>query len=813
MWTKLAHIVIKFRLILIIAVGLVTLFMADQLRHLELSYDFAKVVPSKNPEMLYFKNFTETFGEDGNIMVVGVADSAVYEPLNFKRFKFMSDYIENIPGVTGLISVTNLNRLEKDIENKTFHTVPIFTTIPSDQVQLDSLLAITLQQRVYSDQLINKSNGAMLMLVALDDQILQSEKRQTVITDVVHALDIYSSGTGIQLHVGGLPYLRSFLTSKVKEELDLFLILSAIVTAVILFIFFRSWNAVVFPMIVIAVMVIWTMGTLSLFGYKVTLLTGLLGPIIVVIGIPNSIYLLNKYHQEYERHGMKMLALSRVIRKIGIVTLITNFTTAVGFGVLAFTDIGILKEFGIVAGINILATFLVSIILIPAVFSYLPAPSPSQLKHLNLKGLGRILNGLDLLVHQQKYSIVAVSVVVVGISVFGVMRLNSVSYMADDIPKGSRVWQDLQFFQENFHGVMPLELVIDTGKKRGSNNLKVLRKVAAFEEYVKQHKEISSPISLTDFIKAARQAFYNQNPDFYDLPNNQDKNFLQRYLRNQTDNRDLLASLVDSTGQLIRVSMKVADIGSDRMDSLIQHSLKPKIDELFADTDVKAKFTGTTLLFIKGNQFLVENLRTSLALAFVIIAVIMALLFVNFRMIIISLIPNMIPLIITAGVMGYFNIPLKPSTALIFSIAFGISVDDSIHFLAKYRQELFANNFFVPIAISKSIRETGPSMMYTSIVLFAGFVIFAGSEFGGTVALGILASATLIIAMFTNLIVLPALLLIFDNGKRSKRRHPLIEQYDEFYDEENDEEINIDLIELNSNQAKSADNIEKTLDS
>ena len=813
MWTKLAHIVIKFRLILIIAVGLVTLFMADQLKHLELSYDFAKVVPSKNPEMLYFKNFTETFGEDGNIMVVGVADSAVYEPLNFKRFKFMSDYIENIPGVTGLISVTNLNRLEKDVENKAFYTVPIFTTIPSDQVQLDSLLAIILQQRVYSDQLINKSNGAMLMLVALDDQILQSEKRQTVITDVVHALDIYSNGTGIQLHVGGLPYLRSFLTSKVKEELDLFLILSAIVTAIILFIFFRSWNAVVFPMIVIAVMVIWTMGTLSLFGYKITLLTGLLGPIIVVIGIPNSIYLLNKYHQEYERHGMKMLALSRVIRKIGIVTLITNFTTAVGFGVLAFTDIGILKEFGIVAGINILATFLVSIILIPAVFSYLPAPSPSQLKHLNLKGLGRILNGLDLLVHRQKYSIVAVSVVVVGISVIGVMRLNTVSYMADDIPKGSRVWQDLQFFQENFHGVMPLELVIDTGKKRGSNNLKVLRKVAAFQEYVKQHKEISTPISLTDFIKSARQAFYNQNPDFYDLPNNQDKNFLQRYLRNQTDNRELLASLVDSTGQRIRVSMKVADIGSDRMDSLIQQSLKPKIDQLFGDTDVKATFTGTTLLFIKGNQFLVENLRTSLALAFVIIAVIMALLFVNFRMIIISLIPNMIPLIITAGVMGYFNIPLKPSTALIFSIAFGISVDDSIHFLAKYRQELFGNNFFVPIAISKSIRETGPSMMYTSIVLFAGFVIFAGSEFGGTVALGVLASATLIIAMFTNLIVLPALLLIFDNGKRSKNRHPLIEQYDELYDEENDEEINIDLIELNSNQAKSADNIEKTLDS
>lgn len=784
---------------LIIIVGLVTVFMASQLKYLELSYDFAKVVPAKDPEMLYFKNFTETFGEDGNLMVVGVKDSAVFEPLNFKRYKFMSDYIMNIPGVTGVVSLTNLSWLERDSQNKTFNSIPIFPTIPSDKEQLDSLLSLALEQLVYSRQLINPENGAMLMMVALDDSILQNERRQTVVGDVIHALDIYTNGTGIQLHVGGLPFLRDFLTSKVKEELDLFLILSAMVTAVILFVFFRSWNAVVFPMIVIGIMVVWTLGTLSLFGYKITMLTGLLGPIIVVIGIPNSIYLLNKYHQEYERHGIKMLALSRVVRKIGIVTLITNFTTAVGFAVLAFTDIAILKEFGIVAGINILATFLVSIILIPAVFSYLPAPSPKQLRHLNFKGLDWVLTQLDLLVHRQKYSVVVVSLVIIAISIIGVSRLSSVSYMADDIPRGSRVWRDMQFFQQNFQGVMPLEVVIDTGRKKGSSSLSFLRKVDTFEKYAEESEFISTAVSITDFIKAARQAFYNNNPAFYDLPNNQDKNFLQPYLRNQQGSQELLSALIDSTGRQIRISMRVADIGSVRMDSLLQNHLKPKIDELFGDSDISVSFTGTTLLFIKGNQFLVENLRISLVLAFVIIATIMALLFANFRMILISLIPNVLPLIITAGVMGFFNIPLKPSTALIFSIAFGISVDDSIHFLAKYRQELFSNNFFVPIAISKSIRETGASMMYTSIVLFFGFVIFAGSEFGGTVALGMLASTTLIIAMFTNLIVLPSLLLILDSGKRSRDSHPLIEHYDEFYHEESDEEIDMDLIRLENN--------------
>ena len=796
MWTKLAHIVIKFRLFLIIGVGIITLFMAYQMQHTELSYDFAKVVPEKDPDMQYFEQFKKTFGEDGNLMVIGVADSAVYQPLNFKRFKFLSDYVENIPGVTGLISIPNIHRLEKDTETKSFKAVPIFPMIPDERNVLDSLLALTLDQRIYSDRMINRENGAMLMLITLDDEVIQSERRQTVVGDIMHAAEIYTDKTGIDLHVGGLPYLRSFLSSKVKEELDLFLWLSAMVTALILFIFFRSWNAVVFPMIVIGVMVIWTMGTLALFGYKITLLTGLLPPIIVVIGIPNSVYLLNKYHQEYEQHGIKMLALSRVVRRIGIVTLITNFTTAVGFGVLAFTDITILKEFGIVAAINILATFFVSIILIPAVFSYLPAPSPRQLRHLNLKVLDRVLTGFDLLVHRQKYSIVVVSLLIVVISFVGLSRLDSVSYMADDIPKDSPVWQDLTFFEDNFKGIMPLELVLDTGKKRGVTRLSFLRKVAQFEDYVAESPHVSSTLSLTDFVKATRQAFYNNKKAFYDLPNNQDKNFLQRYLRNQQDNEELLKALVDSTGQQMRVSMKVADIGSNRMDSLVRRSLQPKLQELFQDTEVEARFTGTTLLFIKGNQFLVENLQYSLLLAFIIIALIMALLFANARMILISIAPNMIPLIITAGIMGFLNIPLKPSTALIFSIAFGISVDDSIHFLAKYRQELFSNSFFVPIAISKSIRETGPSMMYTSIVLFAGFVIFAGSDFGGTVALGILASTTLIIAMFTNLIVLPALLLIFDSGKRRKDSHPLIEHYDEFYDEENDQEIDRDLISI-----------------
>ncbi|MDQ3395701.1 MAG: MMPL family transporter, partial [Bacteroidota bacterium] len=670
---------------------------------------------------------------------------------------------------------------------------------------LDSLLLQAHNLTFYQGQLFNETTGATLMLVSIQKEILNSENRQILIADILAAGEAFSDATGIKLHYSGLPFIRSVLMRKVKQELNLFLCLSLVVTALILFFFFRSLQAVIFPLLVIGVMVVWSMGTLVLLDYKITILSGLIAPIIVVIGIPNCIYLLNKYHQEYSKHGNQIKALSRIIRKIGLVTLITNFTTAIGFLVLAFTDIIILQEFGIVAGINILGTFFVSIILVPAVFSYLPPPNNRQLKHLDFKVQDKALTSLDLLVHRHKYNILLSFGIISIISIIGIYKIESVSYMVDDIPEGSQVKQDLNFFEKNFNGVMPLEVIVDTGKKRGVMKIENLRKVNELEEFLSDNRYISKPLSMIGLVKASRQAFYNKNPRFYDIPNNQDKNFIFSYLQGQSVGNEFINSFVDSTRQIMRVSLKVADIGSNKMDSLVHQVIEPEISRIFAGSDIKVNITGTTLLFVKGNKFLIENLQMSLILAFVIISIIMAFLFQNIRMIILSLVPNIIPLLITGGIMGYFGIALKPSTALIFSIAFGISVDDSIHFLAKYRQELFSNKFFVPVAVSNSIRETGPSMIYTSIVLFAGFVIFAGSEFGGTVALGILTSTTLLFAMITNLVLLPALLLIFDDGKRSNDERPLIEHYDEFYQEDEDEEIDIDLLQLEDSAVDKGD--------
>jgi len=805
MWTSLAHFIISYRLPLFIAIALITVFMGYHGRKVEMSYDFRGTVPANDPEQLFFTEFKEQFGEDGGIVAIGLKDSSIYQYKNFEKLREFCVSVKQIPGVNDVISLPQIKMMEKDTARKQFKLVDIFPGKVKSQQELDSLLKEAAKQKFYLGQITNQENGAIAILISINKDFLNSSRRIEVTNEIIKRGGHFTESTDIVLHYAGLPFVRSVIAERVSAELKTFLALSVLVTGIILLIFFRSFRAMIFPLIVIGIVVVWVIGTIVLMGFKITLLSGMIPPIIVVIGIPNAIYLMNKYHSEYASHGNKMLAITRVIRKVGVATFLTNLTTAIGFLVLLTADITILREFGIVAGINVMATFVVSLILIPGVFSWMPPPSPKHLRHLDFKLIDNLLLGIDLTVHRHRALIYSATIILIGFAIIGMYRIHTVSFMVDDLPENSVEKQDLKFFEEHFSGVMPLEMVVNTGKRRGVIDVKNLQKLDEFEQFLDSIKYISRPVSIVSFVKAAKQAVYNHAHSLYSLPDNRERNFILPYLKGQSDASGLFNAFVDSTLQTMRISLQVADIGSDKMDSLITQVIQPKIDTLFSGTDISVRITGTTPLFIKGNSFLISNLKGSLLLAFVLIALTMGFLFANLRMIIIALIPNLIPMMITASLMGYFGVPLKPSTVLIFSIAFGISVDYSIHFLAKYRQELHAKNFFIPVAVSATILEVGKSMVYTSIVLLAGFIIFAFSSFGGTIALGVLTSITLFISMFTNLILLPSLIMTFDRTKRQKEGHMLIEEVDPgFYSETEDEEIDLNKIKI-SNRHPSAE--------
>lgn len=768
MWIKLARIILRNRLSLLIVLGLLTgvlLYHAVQVR---MSYEGNQLIPADDPAFEAYEKFRATFGVDGNIMVVGVQTEDLFHMEFFNDWAKLTERLENLPRVKNVVSISNLPGLEKNTNKRNFDFSPLTERLPQNQDELDALETALRSNQLYAGIILNPESGATLMAISFDKAVLNSPERIKAVKEIEKLVDAFGVQHDVEVHYSGLPYIRTIFATKVADELRLFSILAVLVTAIALFMFFRSAATVFFPVLVVVIGAIWAMGLIQLFGYKLTMLTGLIPPLIVVIGIPNCVYLLNKYHDEFRKHGNKIKALSRIIEKIGIATLITNATTAVGFGVFYLTESSMLKEFGLVVSLSILLVFLVSIIMIPAVFSYLPAPERKQIKHLENKRVAGIIAYFGHLVEEKRKLVFAVSGMIAMLAIIGMTRLNALSFIVDDIPRNDKVYTDLKFFEKHFKGVMPFEIIIDTGRKGGAQSPAQLAKAEEVQAIFSEYPEFAKPISLIEVIKAANQAYFNGNPAYYRLPNSQERNFVLPYLlRSQTGSA---AALTDSNRQLIRISMNMADVGTDALKRIFSE-VRPRIDSIYEETNNKVTYTGNSLIFLKGNNYLINSLISSLALAFGIIALIMGLLFKSFRIIIISMIPNVLPLMVTAGTMGFLGIPLKPSTVLIFSIAFGIAVDDSIHFLTKYRQELERHNWDIARTVRTALKETGSSMLYTSIILFFGFIIFSASNFGGTVVLGIMTSTTLIVAMFSNLIILPALLLSFDKRQAHGQLH------------------------------------------
>src|SRR5260221_9687602 len=435
MWDKVATLIIRFRLPLIIVIGLVTAVMGYYATKVEMSYDLARTVPADDPEMIFLQQFKKQFGEDANIIGVGVQDSSIYSLKNFNHFRELNNIVKNTKGVNNVLSLPEIKIIRKDTANKKFKLDPLFPKEIKNQAELDSLLTVLHGQKFYMGQLVNEHNGATMMLISVQKEVMNSAKRVELTKQLVEAGNAFTKFTNIKLHYAGLPFIRTIMATRVKQEMQFFLYLSAMVTGLIMFFFFRSVRAVLFSMVIIGIVVVWVMGTLALFGFKITLLSGLIPPVIVTIGITNAIYLLNKYHLEYAKLQDKEKAIAVVVNKMGLATFLTNLTVAIGFLTLLSTSIPILREFGIVAGINIMVLFLVSLIMIPSIFSWLPAPKPKHLRHLNFKILGKFVVWLDLIVHRHRIFIYGMSIALAAISVVGMMRLHSVSFIVDDVPE------------------------------------------------------------------------------------------------------------------------------------------------------------------------------------------------------------------------------------------------------------------------------------------------------------------------------------------------------------------------------------------
>ena len=862
MWIRLSQIILRNRiLILSILLGLTVLFGYYAVTNVKMDNKYGTMLPRSSKAKQNYLKLKSLFSENESLLIFAIDNKDLYTLEKFNAWYDLGMAISKFDAVDSIFSEAHIFQLSKNTEQKRFEFHKIITQKPESQSELDSLKLIIKSNPVYDGLIYNDSTGSSLMMVFIDEAIMNDMKKAVILLDVEAKAKEFENILG-DIRISGMPHIRVSVGEKLKAELGLFIALTIIVTSILLFIFFRSLKIVLICNIVVFVGVIWSLGSIGFFDFKLSILMVLIPPLMIVITIPNSIFLINKFHQEIKDHGNKVKALTRVIQKIGNATFLTNLTTAMGFATFIFTNSERLFEFGFIAALNIIMVFVLSITILPIILSYSAIPKPKHLEHLEKQWLHIAVEKLEFVTLYKRKAIFIGAAIVIAIAIFGAFNIKATGNITGDLPQKDPITNDVLYLQDKFGGSIPFDILINTKKKNAY--LYRFEELEQIQKTLNKYHVFSKSLSVADGVKIINMAYSDGNPERYSLPSISKMNRFKPYLENSVNGAGS-NPFIDSSGIYTHITLQIQDLGSYEVQELID-SLGPELraivnpkkeeylktynsivslagdeknsaltdlyfdrpeiyqnlisvlsnedavvkDEFLMDENkiyayhqkedfdeaLKAAidleewdlvFTGTAVVASNGTQYLVNNLFTSLAIAIVLIAILMSILFQSWRMVIISLIPNFIPLLTTAGIMGLFGIPIKPSTLLVFSIAFGISVDDTIHFLAKFRQELKNHEHDLRRCILVALRETGISMIYTSIVLFFGFLTLAFSQFGGTKALGILVSLTLLIAMLANLLILPSLLLFMQRKMSNKAiREPLFE----LFDEETDIELN-----------------------
>ena len=768
-WPFVARIILRNRVWWIAGLLLLTAFFVSQWRHVKFSNEETSVLPTDHPEIIKYTQFTDVFGAEDNAILIAVEGRDLFTANSFNAWNRLSKQLEAAPEIVSVVSLDNIEEIVRSgnqLEAQAFNPREAL----SDENAKSKLYHLFERLPFYENLIYDPNSRAIRTIAFMDPDVVNTKVRSEFILNEFKSLvENFERVSGADAKISGMPYIKTRNAETLKKEMILFVIGALLVTALIFFFFFRSYRATFISMVVVLIGVSWSFGIIGLLGFEITILTALIPPLIIVIGIPNCIFLINKYQQEVKKHGNQARSLIRVISKVGNATLMTNLTTASGFATFIILSSSLLREFGIVASINIIGIFVLSLLIIPIIYSYMSLPKNKHLQHLNTPWIDLFVKTMENIVREHRITVYITSVVLLVLSIIGIYQIEITGSRIEDLPKNTDFYEDILFYEKDFNGILPVEILVDTGKENGALSGATLSRVEKLSEEIGENSELSTPLSISNLFKYAKQAYYKGLRKYYQLPTRQERNFILDAANTALSGEaDLTSSMVDSENRRIRLSLMMKDVKTSRMEE-IEEDLNKSIEKIFPKERYDVALTGKALLYLKGTRYLVNNLVLSLFLAVVLISLLMAYLFRSFQMIIISLVPNLLPLIITAGIMGFIGVPIKPSTILIFSIAFGISVDDTIHFLAKYRQELVQNNWQIKKSVYAALKETGVSMFYTSIVLFFGFSVFMISNYGGTKALGGLISATLLFAMLANLVLLPCLLLSLERNIANNR--------------------------------------------
>lgn len=751
-WSRAAQWILDHPRLIVAAIGVLTLAFGVAMFQLETDHTAGNFVSDEDEFVREFQEVSRVFGRSETILYVVFHETDVFDDAFLEQMDGLTKRLARFEGVDNVLSLTNVPHLDR--RDGELVTAPVYRPGLSDE---DSRRRFV-RQPFLEGLLLSEDGSATVMMVRIDPVFNATPAR----VDLVNAIESSADELPGEVALAGFPYLRTNYAQRVTREAPLFTVLALIVSLVFLFLTFRSWRAVLLPTVIVTLGIIWTFGLMALLGQKLNIVTSVLPALIVIIGMATAIHLTTKFFDQYDLLRDRRAAVQATVRTVGVATFLTCLTTAIGFAVLTLSGNRLLIGFGVFASVGIMILYLLSITLIPIAYVRLRDPRENVMSLATHDRFARFFDAKARLIRRFSGVFVGVAVTLVVVGVVGASQISTDIFVFSDFFEDDPLRQDLAVFEGEFGGVLPMEVVIESEREGRFKTLGSMRQLEQLQLQLASFEPVGLNLSPVDLVKMGNQAYFGGHPGAYRLPSGYELPFLQdalgRFIGGAGDTTlmDQLPLLVDSTFTRARIFLGVQDIGTERM-NMLADTVSALARARFEGSEYDVTVTGTAIMSTRSGESLVRNLIVSLSVALLIISLLMALLFRSRALTFISLAPNVIPLLVVGGAMGFFQITLKPSTALIFSLAFGIAVDDTIHFLAKYRIHR-VDGHSRDEAIRMTLRQTGKAILFTSLILMSGFLVFTLSSFGGTVNMGALTALTLAVALIANLFLLPALL-------------------------------------------------------
>ena len=692
-------------------------------------FSLEQLFPDKDPAKdLYEQLLIDFPKEESNLFLVYECDNCLSQE-SLEELLNITDDLSFIQGVENVQSV--LTFIDEDFEDYELDA----WNLEAKQI---------LNNPVLSNIFIAKEGTIGNIIVKLENHINDHDTRKVVLTEVYNVLDNYS----LKYYLAGIPFIRTEYVEFVMSERNIFIPIAFIVSALVLFFVFRQVRCVILSLLAIGITLIWISGIMSILDISINVISYLTFNLLTIIGVSDCIHILIKYHESLKDGLSKEDSITQVIKEIGYALFLTSFTTAVGFFSLGLTNIKIIREFGFLVGIGVILMFLITIIFLPIILSFIRIPKKKHIQRLVQGGRLQLAESFNKWIFNYSKRVLSITFIIIIISIYGIFQVSNNSSVFDDFRPGNKIYESIKFVDHNLGGVFPIEILIETDRERGLLDPELLYYIEEFQDSVKQIYTIGSVKSIVDIIKVIDKEFN----DSYDIPQSYDE-----IISYSSFDEDAFSAFILPDFKKGRITCRAIAGKTDEADYTKQIIYK-YADSILPD-DCKVSITGSIIVMLKSNKYMVKNLMTSFIVASIVIFFSMMFLFGSKRLALLSILPNIIPLMFAGGIMGVFNIILRPSTAMTFSIALGIAVDDTIHFLARFRQEYIKNRGDYRLAITRTLLTTGKAIISTTIVISLGFIVLLFSQYVPNFEFGLLGTIILIIALAGSLILLPVLII------------------------------------------------------